>query len=318
MSSSQLNLHPEALEDLRRSGLSDATIVEAGLYTPAPGDLVRLLSGRLADQVRHVLVFPYDVVGHGALWRRDDEFIRCKLFPPVSGRDGHTIRYHQRAGTPPRLYIPAHARAALTDPSVPLLITEGEKKALKANQESLACVAVGGLWNWQAGGRPLADLDRIDWCERETLVVPDSDVWTRPDLLRPVFALGKELESRGARVAVVKLPSGPDGAKVGLDDYLCAHAADEFDRLPRPGLKHPTFTRMATWWREWSRRRTEPDAGAQPSVLELLERGETLRLLHPALDLVDGVLFYGVPVGDKLTLSFARTRSGRHRDHQGR
>jgi hypothetical protein len=36
-----LNLHTEALADLRRSGLSDATIVEAGLYTPAPGDLPR-------------------------------------------------------------------------------------------------------------------------------------------------------------------------------------------------------------------------------------------------------------------------------------
>ncbi len=44
MSSSSLNLHPEALDDLRRSGLSDATIAEAGLYTPAPGDLPRLLS----------------------------------------------------------------------------------------------------------------------------------------------------------------------------------------------------------------------------------------------------------------------------------
>ena len=49
MSSSPLSLHPEALEDLRRSGLDDATIAAAGLYTPAPGDLPRLLSARLVD-----------------------------------------------------------------------------------------------------------------------------------------------------------------------------------------------------------------------------------------------------------------------------
>jgi len=49
----------------------------------------------------------------------------------------------------------------------------------------------------QMGGRPIADPDRIDWYERETVIVPDSDVWTRPDLLQPVFALGKELEQRG-------------------------------------------------------------------------------------------------------------------------
>ena len=235
MSSSPLNLHPEALEDLRRSGLSDATIAEAGLYTPAPGDLPRLLSARLVDQVRHVLVFPYDGAGHGGAWRRDGEFVRCKLFPPVGDGQGHTIRYYQRAGTPPRLYVPARARAALADPTVPLLITEGEKKALKANQEGLACVAVGGLWNWQTAGRPIADLDRIDWYEREAVIVPDSDVWTRPDLLQPVFALGKELEGRGAKVAVLKLPSGAGGAKVGLDDYLCAH--------PRRGVRRAAAAR---------------------------------------------------------------------------
>src|SRR6266542_1918084 len=138
------SLHPEALEDLRKSGLSDATIAAAGLYTPAPGDLPRLLSARLVDKVRHVLVFPYDGASHGIPMRRADEFVRCKLFPPVSDGQGHTIRYYQRAGTPPRLYIPPPARAVLADPAVPLLITGGEKKALKANQDGLACVAVGG------------------------------------------------------------------------------------------------------------------------------------------------------------------------------
>ena len=133
-----LPLHEEAVEDLRKSGLSDATIAAAGLYTPAPGDLPRLLSARVVDQVRHVLVFPYDGASHGLPMRRADEFVRCKLFPPVSDGQGHTIRYYQRAGTPPRLYIPPPARAALADATVPLLITEGEKKALKSNQDGKA------------------------------------------------------------------------------------------------------------------------------------------------------------------------------------
>jgi hypothetical protein len=301
-----LNLHAEALADLRRSGLSDATIVEAGLYTPAPGELPRLLSPRLLDQVRHVMVFPYDGIAHGGLWRRDDEFVRCKLFPPVGDNDGHAIRYYQRVGTSPRLYIPVPARSVLADPRVPLLITEGEKKALKANQEGLACIAMGGLWNWQVSGRPLPELDRIDWCERETLIIPDSDAWTRPDLLQPVFALGKELEGRGAKVTVVKIPAGEGGAKVGLDDYLCAHTRTAFDDLPRLGLKHPAFTRIAAWWREWSRRKEPGDGEAPQGVLEMLERGETVRFLHPAQDVVDGVLFYGVPVSDKLTIVTSR------------
>jgi hypothetical protein len=303
VSPGSLNLHPEALEDLRRSGLSDATIAEAGLYTPAPGDLPRLLSARLVDQVRHVLVFPYDEIGHGGLWRRAEDFVRCKLFPPVSDGQGHTIRYYQRGGTPPRLYIPVRARATLADPSVPLLIAEGEKKALKANQEGLGCVAVAGLWNWQTAGRPIADLDRIDWYEREAVIVPDSDVWTRPDLLQPVFALGKELEGRGAKVTVLKLTAGQGGAKVGLDDYLCVHPRAEFDALPRLSLKHPAFSRTSAWWRGWVKRKEEPEnAGGEATALDLLERAASVRVLHPAQDVVDGVLWYGLQVDGALVL----------------
>ena len=107
-----LPLHPEALEDLRRSGLSDATIAAAGLHTAAPFDLPRLLSARLVDQVRHVLVFPYDTTPSGLPVAHADAFVRCKLFPPVDDGQGHTIRYYQRTGTPPRLYAPAPARAS--------------------------------------------------------------------------------------------------------------------------------------------------------------------------------------------------------------
>ncbi len=213
-----------------------------------------------------------------------------------------TSRYYQRSGTPPRLYVPGPVRVALTDPTVPILITEGEKKALKANQEGVACIAVGGLWNWQSGARPIADLDRIDWCDRETLIVPDSDVWTRPDLLQPVFALGKELEGRGAKVAVLKLPSGPGGAKVGLDDSLCVSSQEAFGALPRLPLKHAALGRATAWWREWVKRGDVESPEGEPTVLELLERGETTRFLHPALDVVEGVLSYGIPVGDRLTI----------------
>ncbi len=299
-----LRFHPEALEDLRRSGLSDATIIEAGLHTPPPGDLARHLGPRLAEKVRHVLVFPYSDVAPASA-QRPDTFFRCKLFPPVSDGQGHTMRYHQRAGTAPRLYIPARTRAALADATVPLLITEGEKKALKATQQGLACIAIGGLWNWQAGGQPIADLDRVDWCERETTIVPDSDVWTRPDLLQPVFALGKELEARGARVSVLKLPSGPAGAKAGLDDHLCAHPPDSLAALPRLPLRHGAFTRTAAWWRGWVKRKEEPQAEGPPAgatALDLLERPDTTRVLHPAHDVVDGVLWYGLPVDEALVL----------------
>lgn len=85
---------------------------------------------------------------------------------------------------------------------------------------------------------------------------PDSDVWTHPDLL------GRELEGRGAKVAVLKLAPGPDGTKVGLDDPLCTQAPKALDQLPRLGLKHATFTRVVGWWREWSRHKDSSEAAA--------------------------------------------------------
>src|SRR5437899_12312350 len=143
-----LNLHPEALEDLRRSGLTDEAIVAAGLYTPAPGDLPRFLSARLVAQVRHVLVFPYDGASHDGLWRHTDQVVRCKLFPPVSDGQGHSVRYYQRGGTPPRLYIPARARVSLTDPTLPLLITDGERKAPTPDLAGVASIGVDGPRRW--------------------------------------------------------------------------------------------------------------------------------------------------------------------------
>src|SRR5262245_5000140 len=117
-----LNLHVEALADLRRSGLSDTTIVEAGLYTPAPGELPRLLAPRLVNRVTHILVIPY---------RGAEPFYRAKLFPPVPDGQGHSIRYYQPAGTAPRLYLPGQVATVLADPQTALYLSEGEKKALR-------------------------------------------------------------------------------------------------------------------------------------------------------------------------------------------
>ncbi len=48
--------------------------------------------------------------------------------------------------------------------------------------------------------------------------------------------------------------------------------------------------------------------GVESEPLELLRRGETMRWLHPAQDVLDGVLWYGLPVGDSLVLvNSART-----------
>jgi hypothetical protein len=62
-----------------------------------------------------------------------------------------------------RLYIPSKVTTILGDVSIPIDITEGEKKALKACQEGLYCVGITGLWNWKVKGenRLIQDFDRV-------------------------------------------------------------------------------------------------------------------------------------------------------------
>lgn len=79
---SPLPLHPEQLADLReRSGLSEQTILAAGIRSLAPGEWPRYLSQRLAPEVQTCYLIPYPEA---------DGFYRVKLFPPISDKDGHT------------------------------------------------------------------------------------------------------------------------------------------------------------------------------------------------------------------------------------
>jgi hypothetical protein len=279
-------LHPEHLADLQRSGLTEATICAARLRTVPPADLVHFLGRGLAGKVESALLIPY---------LHTDDFCRLKLFPPVAGTDG-TIRYYQPPGTAPRLYVPPGVRPAFADPARALYVVEGEKKALRGWQDGMACVAIGGIWSWRHEGRAIGDLDRIDWCERETILVPDSDVWTRPDLLRAVYALGKTLEQRGATVRVLKLPAGDEAGKAGLDDFLCRQPRERLDGLRRVELAHAVFHGCSGWWRTWRARADQ--AAPAPPALAMLSSVESVHTIHPALDIHDGVLYYALPVSD--------------------
>ena len=58
-------------------------------------------------------------------------------------------------------------------------------------------------------------------------IVFDSDAAHNTNVKINESMLAEALKNRGAEVKVVRLPAGPDDAKVGLDDYLVAHGADE-------------------------------------------------------------------------------------------
>ena len=276
------------LADLAASGIKAETAIEAGLHSAIAADLAKLLGFSLPAETTG-LVFPYG---------QETEYFRVKLFPPLAGDKG-TMRYAQPKGTGVRLYIPPLARQVLKNPTMPLMITEGEKKALKACQEGLACLGIGGLWSWICDGEPIPDLDEIAWIERPVTIVPDSDVWTRPDLIQPVYALGKELESRGAKVLVCIIPQGGE-KKLGLDDFLVVQGRTGFDALKQIPLTHKGFKQGREWHREWIKGKQISEQ--PPEAEKLLESMAQFQRLHPAQDYVNGVLWYGVPVDDNVVL----------------
>ena len=142
------------------------------------------------------------------------------------------MKYAQPANTSARLYLPFHIGAG------DLVIAEGEKKALAAYQAGLNTVGIGGIWNWLSHGEPIDDLKLISWDGRTCTIIPDSDVFERPELMRAVYALGCELKDRGAVVYVAQIASEESG-KVGLDDYLATGGSVDSLKIFR--LTHRRF-----------------------------------------------------------------------------
>ena len=76
-------------------------------------------------------------------------FVRVRPDRPFA--DGG--KYLVPKGSANRLYIPPGVTAAqLADPTLLLILTEGEKKALKGAEVGLLCVALGGVYNWLTKG----------------------------------------------------------------------------------------------------------------------------------------------------------------------
>jgi len=221
------HLHPAHLADLRESGLSDDTIQAGGVYSLAPRFIERFFNRRgVPREIESALCFPYQ----GSI------FARIKLFPSLG-----KWKYAQPPGTSARLYMPL----PISDGS--LYVCEGEKKTLAAYQHGLNAVGIGGVWNWISKGEPIDDLSLIEWEDREAVIVPDSDVFERPDLLRAIYALGRELRNQGALVSVVQIPHG--NAKVGLDDYLVA--GGDIQDMETFGLDQRTFRPCQFWYGKW-------------------------------------------------------------------
>ncbi|HKB02241.1 MAG TPA: DUF3854 domain-containing protein, partial [Gemmataceae bacterium] len=219
------------LSDLRASGLSWATIVRAGFRTAedpkAVGDLLRR---RDARKLGGCLLLPYfDLDGDPVAG-----YVRAKPdCPPPARKEGDKpAKYLSPTKAPIRAYFPPGAGAAIRDASRPVVLTEGEKKALAVWQCEVAVIGLAGVECWsrrrskgadgraQGPRRLLDDLAGLPWRGRVVHLLFDSDIAQKRDVQRAEASLARVLTDLGAVVKLVRIPSSADGGKLGIDDYL--------------------------------------------------------------------------------------------------
>jgi putative DNA primase/helicase len=226
-------LLPHHLDELHASGLTDETIATAQIYSETRLDeLARILDWRACPQrMAPAIVFPF--LGPDG----PTGYARIKPDQPRS-KDGKLVRYESPRGRSNEIYTPTGTIAALNVRSVGLLITEGEKKALAADQLGYPTIGLVGVWGWKVGRAPqlLPSLERVGWPDRTVTIAFDSDVRTNEQVQAAEIQLAIHLRRRGAQVKVVRLPEGRDDAngnptKTGLDDFLVGHGVNGFQAL---------------------------------------------------------------------------------------
>ena len=266
----------EHIADLRRSGLTDDTISQMAISSIGPDELdSRFKMGGVQSALR------FDYLQLNGF----SPFHRLRFYPPISKPNGKVQRYWQPADTGCRLYVPEACVDTYRDKSSSLLICEGEKKTWAAVQAGLPAVGIGGIFNFndKATDWLIPEIDEVLKPGRLITYCPDSDVWNNPLKLESVFRLGSKIELRTGKFYVVRLPVGPGGSTMGLDDFLFAHGIFEYERLSRVTLKNELFRPFKKQQAIISRKRAEAEAEAQPDKLSIeinqADRAEAMDLL---------------------------------------
>jgi hypothetical protein len=260
-------LTADDLARLSRSGISTELAQEALLRrvdSAAGSELV----GRSGIGDYAGIVFPY--VWPGELHVREYRLRRDHpdLEQQPDGPPKERAKYLWPPGRGNRLYfVPGTAAAWLSDISLPVFITEGEKKTLAL--WSLAChdlsdaaelprwlpIGLAGVWGWRGtvgketgpdGDRRdvkgvIPDFDHIKWRGRRVMVVFDANVSTNESVAAARRELSRELNRRSAVVEWIDLPE-VDGVN-GIDDLAGQWGPDKTLSLIQTTAKSPNTAR---------------------------------------------------------------------------
>lgn len=240
------------LQALKESAISDDVIAERGYRTiTGPAELEALGFAPQQCRVPGLLLPLFAIDGDKAfcVYRPDSS----RSYDDKKGKrnsDGtwpqKVIKYETPKGTTIRLDCPPRCLPKLADVSIPLWVTEGQKKADSLASRGLCAIALLGVWNWITKWRN--EFGQTEWGlivlkSRTVNIVFDSDVMNKAEVRKALERLTKYLQRKGATVNAVYLPHDPKRGKVGVDDWLAGgHTCDELLNLidtPRPAPQLP-------------------------------------------------------------------------------
>ncbi len=236
-------------ERLERSFISRQTADLAGLrrVSDTEARLVVGANGRAGDFAGIVIPYisPLDGKVRDYRLRRDN--------PDIEEREGKRVeraKYISPQRARNHVYFPPGIAAEwLSDPTIPIVVVEGEKKSLAlrdvawhdlgdaAERPRFLPIGLAGVWNWRGrigkdpaphGGTRdvrgvIPDLQNISWQNRPVTVLFDANARTNEDVKRARHYLAGWLAGRGARVKLADLPA-EEGVN-GADDAAGKHGA---------------------------------------------------------------------------------------------
>ena len=241
---------PHHLKMLRvDSAISDDVIAARGYYTiTEPGQAKGLgfsqAQARNVDAAHPALIIPYHSPdGSNSVYCMRPDNPRC-VDDKKKGRlaDGtysqKVFKYEMPKGSGNILDCSPGDLARLGDPAIPLVFTEGAKKAdsLTSHLPGYVAINVNGIWGWRGsnatqGKTALADFEHVALNGRKVYLLFDSDVRDNDHVKAALRRFRSFLQSKDATVTPVLLPPA-DGQKTGIDDWFAAgHTAAELEQL---------------------------------------------------------------------------------------
>ena len=119
-------------------------------------------------------------------------------------------------------------RDIIEDKAIPVLLTEGAKKAGAGLSAGHATVSIPGVSSCRKKGRLHPWLILLCGYGRTFYLVFDNDLMTKKHVQIALLALGRELAATGSKIMIISIP---DGDAKGMDDYLALNGADAFQEL---------------------------------------------------------------------------------------